>query len=137
MHLRGVRGAGPFLLVPAGLIEHFCSILALMVSGDLLREARRRARLTQAELGERTGKPQSVIGRWERGEVLPSFETLRELIRACGFDLTYRMAARDDSNRRPIEEMLALSPGERVLRSAAAAERNRAIRRTAAAARND
>jgi DNA-binding XRE family transcriptional regulator len=47
-----------------------------MVSGDLLREARRRAGLSQAELARRAGKPTSVIGRWERGEVKPSLETL-------------------------------------------------------------
>jgi ribosome-binding protein aMBF1 (putative translation factor) len=106
-----------------------------MVTGDLMREARRRAGLTQAELGRRIGKPQSVIGRWERGEVLPSFETLRDLIRACGFELTFRLAARDDSYRPDIERMLELKPAERVARSAKAAGRNRAIRRTAAAAR--
>jgi transcriptional regulator with XRE-family HTH domain len=39
-----------------------------MIGGDLPREARRRAGLSQAELTRRAGKPTSVIGRWERGE---------------------------------------------------------------------
>lgn len=112
-------------------------MLVDMVSGDLLREARLRAGLTQAELGSRVGRPQSVIGRWERGEVLLSFETLRELIDACGFELTYRLAARDDSYRAHIERMLELEPAERVSRAAASATRNREIRRTAAAARGE
>ena len=60
-----------------------------MLSGDLLREARCRAGLSQAALARRAGKPTSVIGRWERGEVRPSFETLQGLIRACGLDLRF------------------------------------------------
>ena len=54
-----------------------------MGSADLLRTARLRAGLTQAELGRAVGRPQSAIARWEAGRVQPSLETLRELIRAC------------------------------------------------------
>ena len=43
-----------------------------MISGDLIKEARLRAGLTQTELGARLGKAQSVIARWERDEVSPS-----------------------------------------------------------------
>jgi transcriptional regulator with XRE-family HTH domain len=39
------------------------------------------------ELSERSGKDRAQIARWERDVVQPSFETLRELVRACGFDL--------------------------------------------------
>lgn len=67
-----------------------------VVSGDLLREARLRAGLSQAELARRAGKARSAIGRWERGEVLPSFETLRELVRACGLELGYGLYEYDD-----------------------------------------
>ncbi|HEX8067011.1 MAG TPA: helix-turn-helix transcriptional regulator [Thermoleophilaceae bacterium] len=106
-----------------------------MVSGDLLREARRRAGLTQTELGRRVGRPQSVIGRWERGEVAPSLETLRELVRACDLDLSLGLAARDDSYGPHIERMLAMEPAERVRSAARRASANRAVRRRAAAAR--
>src|ERR671933_309635 len=58
----------------------------MMKSGALLREARRRAGLSQAALGRRVGRPQTQIARWERGAVLPSLETLREIVRACGLD---------------------------------------------------
>jgi hypothetical protein len=85
-----------------------------VISGDLLREARLRAGLSQAELGRRVGKPASVIGRWERGAVLPSLETLRRLIRACGLELCFRLANSDDSYRPHIERALAMSPAERV-----------------------
>jgi transcriptional regulator with XRE-family HTH domain len=85
-----------------------------MLSADLLREARLRAGLTQAELGRRVGKPASVISRWERGVVQPSLETLRSLIRACGLELTFRLANYDDSYVEFIERYLELTPAERV-----------------------
>jgi len=84
-----------------------------MLSSDLIREARLRAGLTQAELGERLGKPQSVIARWERGAVDPSFEMLREVVRACGLDLTVHMSKFDDSNVTIIDQHLRMTPAER------------------------
>lgn len=90
------------------------NISVAMTSADLLREARLRAALTQAELGRRAGKPQSAIGRWERGEVKPSLETLRQLIRACGLELTFRLATYDDSYVADIEELLDLAPEQRI-----------------------
>src|SRR5487761_556690 len=84
-----------------------------MVSGDLMKEARLRAGLTQSELGARLGKSQSVIARWERDDVSPSLETLREVVRACGFDLTFFMSKFDDSNVTIIDQHLRMSPAER------------------------
>lgn len=85
-----------------------------MVSGDLLREARRRAGLSQAQLARRAGKATSVIGRWERDEVRPSFETLRELIRACGLDLSFRLHQADSSQEATITATLRLTPAQRL-----------------------
>jgi transcriptional regulator with XRE-family HTH domain len=85
-----------------------------MLSADLLREARLRASLTQAELGRRVNRSQSQIARWERGDVKPSLETLRELIRACGLELTFGLANYDDSYDSLIASQLRMSPGERV-----------------------
>jgi transcriptional regulator with XRE-family HTH domain len=99
-----------------------------MLSADLIREARLRAGLTQAELGKRVGRPQSSIARWERGAVKPSFETLRELIRACGLELTFRFANHDDSYLRHIERSLELTPKERVDLAAKRANYYRRIR---------
>jgi len=87
-----------------------------MISGDLLREARRRAGLSQAELARRAEKPTSVVGRWERNEVAPSFETLRTMIRACGLDLGFRLRPRDDEQDAAIETALGLTPDERLAR---------------------
>jgi hypothetical protein len=108
----------------------------LVISGTLLREARLRAGLTQAELGRRVGKPQSVIGRWERGDVLPSLETLRDLIRACGFELCYRLANYDESYVPHIERMLAMTPAERVERAVQRARAYQRLREQLAAARD-
>ncbi len=90
-----------------------------MISADLLKEARLRAGITQAELGRRVERSQSQIARWERGDVKPSLETLRELIRACGLELGFRMANYDDSYVADILDNLKLAPAERVDRAVA------------------
>jgi transcriptional regulator with XRE-family HTH domain len=101
-----------------------------MFSGDILVEARRRAGLSQAELGRRSGVAPSLIGRYERYEVIPSFERLRELVRACGLDLTFRLASVDasDHDRVLIERELGRSPAERLRRGLAAGRRFRSLR---------
>ena len=55
------------------------------------REARLRAGLSQAALADGTGRDRSHIARWERDEVEPSFTTLQEILRACGFELSTRL----------------------------------------------
>ena len=57
------------------------------MGGDLIKEARKRAGLTQAELAERAGTTQSAIARWEGGYVDPGFDTVRRIVRLCGFHL--------------------------------------------------
>ena len=84
-----------------------------MISGDLIKEARLRADLTQTELGARLGKAQSVIARWERDDVSPSLETLRVVVRACGLDLTFSMSKFDESNVTIIDQHLRMTPVER------------------------
>jgi transcriptional regulator with XRE-family HTH domain len=90
-----------------------------MVSGDLLREARLRAGLTQGELADRAGTARSQISRYERGDVLPSLETLRRLIRACGLELGFRLfnADLEDHDATLIAQTLPLTPEERVERA--------------------
>ena len=85
-----------------------------MISGDLIREARLRAGLTQTELGQKIGKPQSVVARWERGDVLPSLETLRRVIRGCDLELSFHMSRLDDSNDLIIDEHLKMKPAQRM-----------------------
>jgi transcriptional regulator with XRE-family HTH domain len=84
-----------------------------VISGDLVKEARHRAGLTQAELAQRLGKSQSAIARWERDDVQPSLETLRNIVRGCGFDLSFFMSVADDSNVTIIDEHLRMTTEER------------------------
>ena len=82
--------------------------------GPLIREARLRARLTQAELAERTGRERSVIARWEQGAVSPSIDNLLAVVHACGFDLPLVLVPRDTSRNSRLEEGRQLSPERRV-----------------------
>ena len=55
-----------------------------MDAGRVLRQARRRAGLTQRELADRAGVPQSQVARIESGAVVPRVDTLDRLLEACG-----------------------------------------------------
>jgi transcriptional regulator with XRE-family HTH domain len=85
-------------------------------SADLIREARLRARLTQYELAERTGRERSVIARWEQGAVAPSVETLVDLVRACGFDLALELVPYEPSDEERLRKNALLSPERRLQR---------------------
>jgi transcriptional regulator with XRE-family HTH domain len=85
-----------------------------MASHHLLREARRRAALSQAELGDRAGKAASAISRWERAGNEPSLASLRQVIRAAGFDLVVGLATADDHDLGLIRRSLASTPEERL-----------------------
>ena len=56
-------------------------------AGGLLREARRRAGLSQTELARRAGVAQSVVSAYESGRRQPALPTLAALVEAAGFDL--------------------------------------------------
>jgi len=87
-----------------------------MTSGLLIREARLLASLSQSELGARVGKDRAQIARWERGTVEPSFETLKELVEACGFDFSVEIVPRtaDEDEDAVLRANLRLSPQERL-----------------------
>ena len=87
-----------------------------MTSGTLIREARLRAGLSQGELSERSGKDRAQIARWERDVVQPSFETLRELVRACGFEIELALVPQETKPEEDAElrETLELTPQERL-----------------------
>ena len=58
--------------------------------GDLLRETRRRAGLTQAHLAARSGTRQSAVSAYETGRREPGLGTLRRLLAATGHELQLR-----------------------------------------------
>jgi transcriptional regulator with XRE-family HTH domain len=87
-----------------------------MTSGTLIREARLRAGLSQGELSERSGKDRAQIARWERDVVQPSFETLRDLVRVCGFDVELALVQYEADRQQDarLRKTLERSPQERV-----------------------
>jgi transcriptional regulator with XRE-family HTH domain len=87
-----------------------------MTSGMLIREARLRAGLSQVELSERSGKDRAQLARWERDVVQPSLETLRVLLRACGFDLELLLVPYEQDRERDarLRKTVQRSPQERL-----------------------
>jgi transcriptional regulator with XRE-family HTH domain len=81
----------------------------------LLREARRRAGLTQAELAARASTSQPAIASYERARTMPDLTTLFRLVDACGLELRLvlvepdrqRVAAEQAARQRSVEEQLA------------------------------
>jgi transcriptional regulator with XRE-family HTH domain len=59
-----------------------------MDAAAILRDARGRAGLTQAELARRAGTSQATISAYEHGRKAPSVETLGRLLAATGTRLT-------------------------------------------------
>jgi len=58
-----------------------------VTAGALLRQARKRAGLSQAELAARAGVTQSVISAYESGHRQPAIPALAALIDAAGYEL--------------------------------------------------
>lgn len=61
-----------------------------MTTGENIREARKKAGLTQVQLAKKLGVPYQSIGQWETGKRNPKYETLERIASAIGihvFDL--------------------------------------------------
>jgi transcriptional regulator with XRE-family HTH domain len=106
-----------------------------LLGNDLVREARRRAGLTQRELAERAGTTQSAIARLEGGRTSPSFETVLSLVRASGFDLDIMLAERDHADMRQAGDVARLTPAERVERHSRVVHQMLELRRAGERAR--
>ncbi|MGH2662910.1 MAG: helix-turn-helix domain-containing protein [Actinomycetota bacterium] len=94
-----------------------------MDSGRVLRQARRRAGLTQRELAEKAGVPQSQVARIESGAVVPGVDTLDRLLEICGEGLESLPRLGIGLDRTGHWELLRASPRTR-LEAAAGAARN-------------
>jgi transcriptional regulator with XRE-family HTH domain len=88
---------------------------------QLLREARRRAGLTQAELAARAGVPQSTVGRIEAGARRPSADLVERLVRAAGLELVVALGEPDPGTDSLFERTLRRSPAQRLADAARAA----------------
>jgi transcriptional regulator with XRE-family HTH domain len=86
-------------------------------AGQLLREVRSAAGVSQGDLATRANTTQSAISRIESGKVSPSFETLRELLRLLGANLVLDASARDTGVDLTLNELnFEFSPATRVER---------------------
>lgn len=94
--------------------------------GGLLREARLRHELDQAELARRVGTEQPAISRIERNVVSPSFDTLNRIFEAMGETLRVVPVSLDDpvpgGGNQTIAELRSdyqdLNPEERLAQAA-------------------
>lgn len=84
-----------------------------MALEHLIREARRRAGLTQAQLAQRAGVPQSTIGRIETGARVPSTALVERLIRAAGFEVRAGLGEPDPETDSLFERTLGRTPRQR------------------------
>ncbi len=90
--------------------------------------ARRRAGLSQRELGQRTAVPQSTIARIESGFVDPRVSTVVKLLAACGDELEALPRLGDGVDRSNIRANLTLTPSERVTRAVVASRNVRRLK---------
>jgi transcriptional regulator with XRE-family HTH domain len=107
-----------------------------MRGNHLVREMRKRAGLTQAELAERTGTTQSAIARLERGHGRPTLERLSTIADACGLDLQVRVADADDHDWVLAARNARRSPDQRIAAALGAAKAAAAFRRAGERARS-
>jgi predicted transcriptional regulator len=82
--------------------------------GRTLRQARRRAGLSQRSLAARTGVAQPTIARIEAGAHSPRVITLEVLLDACGEEIQAMPRAGDGIDRTAIRELLEMSPEQRL-----------------------
>ena len=82
----------------------------------LIRSARVRAGLTQAELAERAGVTQPVVSRAESPGANPRYATLDRLVRAAGarLELSVRPVDMSEVDESQIIEALRLTPAQRM-----------------------
>jgi len=99
----------------------------LATAGTLLRQARKQAGLSQAELAARAGLTQSVISAYESGQRQPSIPALARLIQAAGFELTLglrRLAGRLDRLSGPLGRRVRRHRRDLIAAAAARGVRN-------------
>ena len=86
-------------------------------SASLLVRARARAAMSQRELAARAHTSQSVIARIERGQTIPSVETLDRLLAAAGFELRRTLEPMPVVHSHMLEDsarILRLTPADRL-----------------------
>lgn len=83
--------------------------------GNLIKQARLAARLSQDELGRAVGVSQQQVGKWERGENLPSTRRLKQLAERLGLEVTALLPS-DDHRIEALERSVDLLTQEEMMR---------------------
>jgi len=60
-------------------------------TGQIIGDARKKAKITQAELARRIGSDRSYISRVESGQTEPKVSTLYRIMNALGYSIEYSM----------------------------------------------
>lgn len=93
-----------------------------MTTGDLIKEARKKAGLTQKQLGERLGLSFQAVAQWENNLRNPKQETINKIADALGIDPIFLLpeserekalqvrSAFERKDLREIEKLLGLEP---------------------------
>lgn len=84
---------------------------AMGTAASLIREARQRAGISQAELARRSGVPRTNVNAYERGRREPGVEILDRLLEAAGLRLAAVRPPRYPDPRaagRDLEDLLGL-----------------------------
>ncbi len=98
-----------------------------MRGNHLIREIRKRAGLTQAELAERLGTTQSALARVER-HGSPTLARLSEIAEACGFEIQVRLVPTQADEWEDVRSNASLPPEERIARALGATRLAQAFR---------
>jgi transcriptional regulator with XRE-family HTH domain len=77
-----------------------------MAFGDRLAFARKQKKMTQGELGKKVGTSGDIIGKYERGENIPSIDVAAKMAEALGVTLDYLV--KDGEYEQIDNEMLKL-----------------------------
>ena len=104
----------------------------MALAGQLIREARKRAGLTQAELARRARTTQSVIARLERGATSPSLERVSQLVEAAGLELRVGISPAEAQDWAAVARNLTLTAEQRWDKAVASAQFVEAGRNTMA-----
>ena len=94
----------------------------------LIREARQRADITQAELARRVGTSQPAIARYERARAMPDLATLHRIVEACGLELHLELAEADPQHEAAARIALERTPEQRLQANTDAVELVHALR---------
>ena len=87
------------------------------MGSEIVRRARRRAGISQAELARRLGTKQPVVARWESGRQVPTLESVERAVAAAGLRLDVSVEAPDPGEDALLREWLALTPRQRLQRN--------------------